>query len=511
MSASRRQEYYNRVRESSRDAVIREEMLRLGFWKPEDGPTQLTEDWLRRRGELAKEVNQLAAKQRRFKNREAMLFEMRKRRMAQSKAKQQETRERRLAEQKERAEAWAKRKEEDICYLGEGVSAGLENAAQQSGELFGIPPVSNIRELAQLLEVSVGELRFLSFHRKVSQTTHYRRFLMPKKSGGHRLISAPMPRLKKLQHLILEKILHEVPVHEAAHGFAPARSIVTNASQHVGKEVVVNMDMQNFFPTVTYRRVKGVFRKLGYPENVATVLSLICTEPEVDEIEMDGERYWLHKSERHLPQGAPTSPALTNILCYRLDKRMVGAAKSLGFDYSRYADDVTFSAGEEAGDCVRKMLWRARSIVEAEGFIVHPDKTRIMRRGSRQEVTGLVVNDRVSVPRQDLKAFRALLHQIEESGPEGKSWRGSKKHLLSVIRGFACFVRMVDPDKGKFYFDQVDRILVKHGWVHEIRHPRKTLKEGEGVAADSLENSISGTPKKQGKGGFLAKLKFWKR
>ena len=133
----------------------------------------------------------------------------------------------------------------------------------------------------------VGQLRALCFTRTASTTHHYVRFLLPKKTGGTRLISAPLPRLKAAQAWVLAHVLGKVPVHEAAHGFRPGRSIVTNARPHVGAALVVNLDLKDFFPSVGYRRVKFAFMHLGYSEATATVLALLCTEPDVDEVELD--------------------------------------------------------------------------------------------------------------------------------------------------------------------------------------------------------------------------------
>ncbi len=500
--SNRRQELYDRIRASSKGEVIREEMVRLGFWKPKDGtPEAMTNEWLEKRAELTKEINALAQKQRKYENREAMLREMRQRRMADARRRREETKERHEAERKARAEAWEERKQNDILYLGEGVSAGLHGEGAEASPAdptrFGLPAIRTVKELSEVLGVGLGELRFLSFHRKVSRVSHYRRFFMPKKSGGKRLISAPMPRLKALQYRVLEKFLEPVPVHDAAHGFVPGRSILTNASAHTGRDLVVNLDLKDFFPSVSFRRTKGLFRALGYPEKIATILGLICTEADTDEVELDGERYFLHRSERRLPQGAPTSPAITNILCYRLDRRLQGVAQSLGYTYTRYADDLTFSVSGEPVTDLKRLLWRIRSVVQSEGFQLHPDKTRIMRRGRQQEVTGLTVNDGVSVPRRDLRNFRALLHRIEKDGLSGRSWRGSSANLLSAIRGYAYFVRMVHPEKGESYVTQVQNILEANQWQHVIRHPRKAP-----AASDTA------LPKKK---SFLQKLLFWRK
>lgn len=516
-----RQSIRARIQATSRDEVIRQEMLRLGFWKPEDGDAKMTDEWLERRAELAKEVRELSAKQRKFDNRQAMLAEMRKRRMKEARERREETKQRREQQRQDKAAAWKAQQTRDIIYLGENVSAGLNKTStteenQAPLPKFDLPKIDSIEALAKYFDTTVGELRFLAFNREVSKTTHYRRFYLTKKSGGQRLISAPMPRLKEIQYQILNRLLYRVDVHDAVHGFAPGRSILTNAQPHVGQDVVINMDMKDFFPTVTYPRVKGLFRTLGYPEKVATVLALISTEPDAEEVELDGERYFVHTSERHLPQGAPTSPAITNVMCYRLDKRLAGMADKLGYKYTRYADDVTFSASGEPAGQVKKLLWRAHSIIENEGFKVHPEKTRIMRKGSRQEVTGLIVNDGVTVPRRELRNFRALLHQIEKDGSsKGKSWHGSEKYLLPAIRGYSYFIKMVDPEKGQAYVDRTSAILRKEKWSHEIRHPRKALEKKSSTkrGSSAVGKKQTGESWSQGKfKGFINRLKeFWKK
>lgn len=459
-----RQELYDRIRGSSRDEVILEEMIRLGFW-PRDGalPHDPADD-IRRQAELGRRLRELAGEQKDLHNVEALKKQLRKQRMEESKRKRKERKVRILREREERAQVWRQQKRREIVYLGEGVSAGLNNHECDAAKLTStnLPVVQKLEELAAAMDVTVGELRFLAFSRRVSKTTHYRRFDVPKKTGGVRRIAAPMPRLKRAQQWILENILERVPLHRAAHGFRRGRSIVTNAQVHVGADVVINMDLKDFFPTITYRRVKGVFRKLGYSEAIATALALICSEPAVDEVELDGVTYFVARGERFLPQGAPSSPALTNILCRGLDARLAHAAETLGFAYTRYADDVTFSGPESAATNIGRALRRIRYAAQREGFAVHPDKTRVLRKSQRREVTGLVVNDKVAVPRDLLRRFRATLFQIERDGPAGKRW-GRSPDVIASIEGFANFVTMVDAEKGKALQEQVQRIIDRHG------------------------------------------------
>jgi retron-type reverse transcriptase len=338
--------------------------------------------------------------------------------------------------------------------------------------------------------IGLGELRFLAYDRALATVSHYQRFTIPKKAGGLRAISAPMPRLKRAQYWILDAVLVHAGIHDAAHGFVPGRSILTNAALHVGRDVVVNLDLKDFFPTLDYRRIKGKFRGLGYAEPVATVLALLCTEPDVDEVEIDGQRLYAARGPRRLPQGAPTSPALTNLVCTRLDARLTGLAASLGFTYTRYADDMTFSASGEAAGKVGALLKYVHEIVAGEGFTVHPDKTRVMRRGRHQEVTGLTVNERVAVPRETLRRFRALLHGIERHGPAGRRWgRSEGQAVLGAALGFARFVRMVTPEAGSPLVAQARRLAETHRAPQQPAQPR--------IAA-FRERSARGVPPREG-------------
>ncbi|MEW6128645.1 MAG: reverse transcriptase family protein [Acidobacteriota bacterium] len=453
------------ARQSSREAVILEEMIRLGFWPAQGVMPEDPADEIRRRGELEGELRKLRGEFRKLHNEAHLLKEARKRRLEESRRKQKENKERRERERQERATAWQAKKASAIVYLGDGVSAGLNHVTCDEARLatYGLPRLTDAAEIAASIGITVNELRFLSFSRKTSTVSHYVRFKLPKKPSGERLISAPMPRLKKVQHWILENLLAKVELHDAAHGFRSERSIVSNAAPHVGAEVVINLDLKDFFPSISYKRVKGVFRALGYSEAAATIFALLCTEPQVEEVVLDGKTYFIATGERHLPQGAPTSPAITNILCRRLDKRLLKMATGAGFKYTRYADDLTFSTSGESKKNICNVLRRVESIVAHEGLTIHPDKTRVLRRSRQQEVTGVVVNEKTNVSKKELKRFRALLFQIEKDGLAGKRWSNSSDVLASMM-GFANFVFMVNPEKGAELQARVRALMAKHHW-----------------------------------------------
>jgi len=464
---SSRQALYDRIRKSSKDSVIVEEMIRLGFWPAAGIMPEDSADEIRRRAELEAQLRALRTEQTRLHNIEALKREVRKRRMAEARERRKETKARKLAERQARAETWKAKQETDIGFLGEGVSAGLGHKGCDAERLaeHGLPELADAAAVAAAMGIDLGTLRFLAYARTTSRVSHYVHFFIPKRTGGKRAISAPMPKLKHAQHWILANVLDPIALDEHAHGFRHGRSILTNAQPHLGSRVVVNCDLQNFFPTVSYRRTKGLFQSLGYGEQVASIFGLICTAPETQEVELDGQRYFVALGDRILPQGSPASPAITNLICRGLDRALEKTARQLGFRYTRYADDLSFSSDDANAD-VGRLLGQVRWLVQRHGFVVHPDKTRVLRQSRRQEVTGIVVNERPAVPRETLRRFRATLFQIEKDGPAGKRWgRATGDNgvdLMAAIEGFANYVAMVDPAKGRPLKAQVAALIARY-------------------------------------------------
>lgn len=461
-----REELYETIKKTSKEEFILNDMIRLGFW-PQSGivPQDPAND-IKRMAELRKELQDLRQKHSSLHNEEYLIKKLREERLAESKRKQKETKERKEKEKLERSENWKNKKETDIIYLGEGYSTQLNNKESNISKLkeHNLKDYSNIVDLANDMNITVGQLRFLAFSRKVSKVSHYKRFSIPKKSGGTRIISAPMQKLKNLQHWILENILNKVEIENEAHGFVTGKSIKTNAIQHINPEVVINIDLKDFFPSISYKRVKGIFASLGYSQQISTILALICTEPEIEEIELDNEKYYVQKSERFLPQGAPTSPALTNILCRSLDTCLKYLADENGFTYTRYADDLTFSCkDQESSKNIGKVISKVSKIVENAGLKVNNKKTHIARKNSKQEVTGIVVNKKLNVDKVTLKKLRATLHNIENNGLENANWNNSKDVIYSLV-GYVNFVIQVNPVKGEIFKAQLSRIIRKYDW-----------------------------------------------
>ena len=250
----------------------------------------------------------------------------------------------------------------------------------------GVTPILSVHHLAWQWRMSLKRLWWYASH----TDRYYRRHRLPKKSGGTRQIDAPTYELKVHQRWIANHCIAASHVHDAAKGFRKNHSIKDNALPHVGKQVVIRIDVKDFFPSITHRQVRKAFEKMGYPYRVAVALAGLCT---------------LHG---RLPQGSPASPALSNLVCAGLDCRLSGAAKRHGFDYTRYADDMTFSSDRRD---LPSLLPFFQRIIEDEGFRVHKKKTAVMRPSTRQTVTGLTVNENVHVGRRQRRILRAMAHQ----------------------------------------------------------------------------------------------------
>jgi retron-type reverse transcriptase len=353
------------------------------------------------------------------------------------------------ARKTQRAAAIAQRRATDVVFLGRGVSGRLHMRLSDEPRLaeLGLPVLHAPADVAPALGLSIRQLRWLAFHTEVATRTHYVKFQVPKRSGGVRTLAAPHKTLKLAQRWVLTTIVSKFPVTEAAHGFVPGRGIVSNASPHVGKAVIVNMDLEDFFPSISFYRVRAVFERYGYSGGVSTVLALLCTECPRMAITYDGTAYEVATGPRALPQGAPTSPGLSNQVARKLDKRLLGLAAKLGLTYTRYADDLTFSGGPDVAERVGYLMARVRHIALEEGFRVNEKKSRVMRPSAAQTVTGVIVNDKPSIPRDELRRLRAILHRARTEGLEAQNREG-RPNFRAWLEGKIAFVSMVRPDIG---------------------------------------------------------------
>ncbi len=325
---------------------------------------------------------------------------------------------------------------------------GIASAQREAGinaeklQRLGLPLLASEQDLADLLGIALSRLRWFTFDKAAETTWHYVRYTIPKRSGGTRVILAPKAELKALQRKALAAIIGQAPVALAAHGFVPGKSTVTNAQAHVGKAAILKLDLQDFFPSITFARVRGMLIALGYPFAVAAALALLCTEYDREEFTYEGKRYFISVGPRHLVQGAPTSPALANLVAWRLDRRLAGLAKARGCSYTRYADDLVFSGDDP--DVVRGLRIVAERIIRDEHFTVNRAKTKIARQSARQVVTGLVVNQQVGTPRTLRRQLRAILHHAEHDGLAAQNHEG-RRDYAAYLQGQIAYVNAGNP------------------------------------------------------------------
>lgn len=321
-------------------------------------------------------------------------------------------------------------------------------------EYYGLPCLKTPDDLAHWLHLPLGKLAWLTHrtlegHRPQSErAAHYHFRWIRKRSEGWRLIEAPKPELKRVQTQILREILDRVPPHAAAHGFVAGRSILTNAQPHVGKRYVLKFDLEDFYPSVRYPRVVAIYRSLGFSREVAIWLARLTTSSLPWNLNSPDGADGMPYSARHLPQGAPTSPALANLSAFGLDVRLSGLANAYGLAYTRYADDLTFSGTGLTVPALREIIPLTTKIIRSEGFTANDAKRKVVRNSQRMTVTGVVVNERVNVSRRDFDRLKAVLHNCLRHGPHSQNGDGLED-FAAHLRGRIAHVLQLNPARGE--------------------------------------------------------------
>lgn len=339
-----------------------------------------------------------------------------------------------------------------------------------------LPDLPTVGQIAEWLALEPRQLDWFAdlggrnAWAKDERLRHYSYRWVPKRSGGHRMLEIPKSRLMAIQKRILRQLLEYVPPHEAAHGFRSRHSCLTNAASHVGRKIVIRMDLQDFFVSIRASRVEGVFQMLGYPEGAARVLAGLCStrvpagifrihDPGKYDFEQARVDWLMRKrlQSPHLPQGAPTSPALANLCAFNLDLRLHAAVEAMGGSYTRYADDLTFSGGDNLSRGAGRFIELVGRIVIEEGYAPNFRKTRIMRAGARQQVTGIVVNEKPNLSRRDCDGLKAVLHNCVRLGPSGQN-RGGVADFRAHLAGRVAHVTAINPARGARMKALLDRI-----------------------------------------------------
>ena len=293
----------------------------------------------------------------------------------------------------------------------------------------GLPVIFDIKHFAMLVGYETEYVYRMAF----AQKYFYRHFAIKKRNGSERNIDEPLPDLKSIQHWILNEILYQIPISKYAKAFIKGNSIKDGARFHRKQLVVLTVDVKDFFPSVHLFAVRDVFLNAGYSIKLSTFLANICT--------LDGS----------LPQGAPTSRYISNIVMQEIDESFGGLALEHKWRYTRYADDITFSGDLNIGFLIahiKKVLYR-------RGFQLNSEKTRVARKNTRQEVTGVVVNQHMQIPKHDRKCIRQQVYYIKKYGIESHLSATSETrknyipHLLGLIE-HAVFINPKDKEMQEY-------------------------------------------------------------
>lgn len=296
----------------------------------------------------------------------------------------------------------------------------------------GLPIVRNLDDFSAISHVSKYTIYQLSRYAE----TYYKTFEIPKKSGGSRLIAQPSRSLKGLQAWILRNILDKMKVSDSCKGFEKGSTTGDNAQAHVGANIVVNMDLEDFFQSVTPQRVYAIFRIIGYNSLISSVLTHLCTFKE------------------GLPQGGPCSPKLANLATWNLDVRIQGYVGKKGIVYTRYADDLSFSGGHPNKVCM--IIPTIRRIVESEGFRLNDKKTRIAGTSRRKKITGLVLSESsFGIGRQQFKKLRAKIHRLSDRR------QVENMDLFNDVKGWLAYLNSVDKYRHEKAIEFINKLLVK--------------------------------------------------
>jgi hypothetical protein len=333
-------------------------------------------------------------------------------------------------------------------------------------------PPGDEAALCALLDIDADELAWFADRqgrerRAPFPLRHYRWRTLPKR-GGVRLVAAPKPRLKEIQRRLLRHVIGAIPLHDAAHGCVPGRSVRTAVLPHVAARVVLRLDLESFFPTISAGRVRGLLVATGLSETMAATVTALCTTAVPVGVWRDVPRPG-HPAARdaharlgtllrspHLPQGAPTSPALANAVAYGLDRRLAGLARRFGATYTRYVDDLTFSGGRRLQAHRNRMIDLVGAVVLEEGFRVAYRKTSVQTCAGRLGALGTVFNDRPTRPRPERDRLRAIVHNCAVHG--GASQARGRPQFRAELLGHIAALAALDPELGAKLRAGYDRI-----------------------------------------------------
>jgi hypothetical protein len=325
-----------------------------------------------------------------------------------------ESRKKREKVDEKRKVGWVKFNKSNFTHLGKGVSnfLNLKETDIKLLEEHNLPIITDANTLSKLIKLPIKNIKWMAYHRRTSRTNHYVDFKIAKKSGGYRNISRPKPILKSVQLVIKNTLLDKIPMGEHIFGFRKGISIFDHALVHCGAKVIINFDLKDFFPSISFNQVRKAFMKLGYSGEISTVLSLLTTKQSSKRVEIDNKTYFTYSSNRYLPQGASTSPIISNLIAEKLDSQLLRRSESFGFKYTRYADDLSFSSRVDKPN-IKGMIYMINKTVELHGYKINKNKTNVLFDNNSQNITGLIINSgQPKIPRVWRRKLRAAIHNF---------------------------------------------------------------------------------------------------
>lgn len=318
---------------------------------------------------------------------------------------------------------------------------------------FNLPIITSVNHLLKLLDISPEEEKKYLYSDNRKKNLYYE-YNIPKKNGGVRKIEVPDEKIKLIQKAINRVILSNFNMPQSCMGYMKGKSIVDNALPHVSAITLMKFDIKNFFPTINLKKVVGQFRYFGYGKNVSKYLGYLCVNKDFC-----------------LPQGAPTSPMLSNLVCIKLDKRIEAFCKKYNLNYTRYADDITISSLEKLSrlKCEYIKSFVDMVIVE-EGFIPNQEKYRRFVNGQALKVTGITVNTKANVDKKIIRELENAIRYILKYGLDSHLNRinyDSDIDYTNHLYGLAFYIKMVDKDKGLKYIEELKKLRLSESLFGE--------------------------------------------
>ncbi|MBL4862058.1 MAG: retron St85 family RNA-directed DNA polymerase [Crocinitomicaceae bacterium] len=312
---------------------------------------------------------------------------------------------------------------------------------------LGLPIIESADDFTRLLKISSSIIQQIS--KQTTKDRFYKEYRIPKKSKGFRQIAQPVRKLKALQIWILRNILDKLTTSDSSKGFEKGTNIKDNVRPHVGARVIMSLDLESFFPSISSNKVFGIFYSLGYNTEASWLFTNICT----------------YKNK--LPQGSPSSPKLSNLICWKLDFRIEGYTNKRDIVFSRYADDLTFSS--KSIKKIIKAKNMVKHIIEDEGFVINEDKTRIMGPSRQKKVTGLIVSGhKVGIGRKKYREMRVKIINLFTHESDD----------FSHVMGWMSYINSVDKSVYKRLILYIEKLSIQFSNSIAVEEFKALIKNG---------------------------------